>query len=154
MATIFETVSELWKAAMRDRDPAKDVYSAIRTEIKNRVIANRTGGSGEMAPDDSNSLEALKKMAKQRKESIQEYAKANRADLVDKEGFELRIIEGFLPQQLSAEELAELVGSVFSGIEDVGRKNMGLVMKAVMPKVAGRAEGKDVQTAVKKAMGL
>lgn len=150
--TLYTNLGDAWKQAMKDRDPKKDVLSAIRTEVKNKVI-NTQGNTATIDPADDLTLDVLKKMAKQRKESITEYEKGGRADLVDKESFELKIIESYLPQALAADALAALVKEAVAECGAQGAKDMGKAMKAAMAKVAGRADGKDVQAAVKAALG-
>lgn len=155
---LYKDIGAAWKDAMKNRDPKKDVLSSIRTEVKNKVINTRTdgptaGGGGEIDAADELVLDVLKKMAKQRKESISEYGKGGRQDLVDKESFELSVIEGFLPKGLGADELTALVKDALAECGAAGPKDMGKAMKAAMAKVAGRADGKDVQAAVKAALG-
>lgn len=152
---LYSDIGDAWKEAMKARDPKKDVLAAIRTDVKNRVINTRseagTGGTID-APDDV-VLDVLKKMAKQRKESIEEYKKAARKDLEDKEQFELTVIESFLPKAMSGDELTKLVKEAVAECGATSAKDMGKAMKAAMAKVAGRADGKDVQAAVKAALG-
>lgn len=155
---LYKDIGAAWKEAMKNRDPKKDVLSAIRTEVKNKVINTRSdgptgGGGGEIDAPDDVVQDVLKKMAKQRKESIEEYGKGGRQDLVDKEGFELSVIEAFLPKALDAGALAALVKEAVAESGAAGQKDMGKAMKAAMAKVAGRADGKDVQAAVKAALG-
>lgn len=156
--SLYNDIGDAWKEAMKQRDPKKDVLSAIRTEVKNKVINTRTdgptaGGGGQIDAPDDVVLDVLKKMAKQRKESIEEYKKAARKDLEEKETFELSVIESFLPKAMSADELARLVQEAIAESGAAGAKDMGKAMKAAMAKVAGRADGKDVQAAVKAALG-
>jgi uncharacterized protein YqeY len=94
-------------------------------------------------------LEVLRKMAKQRQESIAEYQAASRADLVDKEALELQVIESFLPQKLSDEAVAALVKEAIAEVGATSAKDMGKAMKAALAKVAGRADGKVVQAHIK-----
>jgi uncharacterized protein len=152
---LYNDIGDAWKEAMKARDPKKDVLAAIRTDVKNRVINTRseagTGGTID-APDDV-VLDVLKKMAKQRKESIEEYTKAARADLADKEKYELGVIESFLPKAMSGDELTAIVKAAVAECGATTAKDMGKAMKAAMAKVAGRADGKDVQAAVKAALG-
>ncbi len=154
---MYTDIGDAWKQAMKDRDPKKDVLSSIRTEVKNKVINTRSDGTanagGQIDAADDVVLDVLKKMAKQRKESIEEYTKGARADLVDKETFELKVIEGFLPAAMGAQELADLVRAAVTECGASGVKDMGKAMKAAVAKVAGRADGKDVQAAVKAALG-
>ncbi|MCC7073135.1 MAG: GatB/YqeY domain-containing protein [Deltaproteobacteria bacterium] len=155
---LYKDIGAAWKEAMKNRDPKKDVLSSIRTEVKNKVINTRTdgptaGGGGEIDAADDLVQDVLRKMAKQRKESVEEYQKGGRQDLVDKESFELSVIESFLPKALDAATLTALVKEAVSESGAAGPKDMGKAMKAAMAKVAGRADGKDVQAAVKAALG-
>ncbi len=151
--SLYEDIGTAWKDAMKARDPKKDALALIRTEVKNKVISTRTDGAGEINPGDELVLEVLAKMAKQRKESIAEYDGAGRADLADKERGELAVIESYLPKQLSAEDVDVLVKEALAEAGVAGPKDMGKAMKAAMAKVAGRADGKVVQAAVKAALG-
>lgn len=152
---LYSDIGDAWKAAMKARDPKKDVLAAIRTDVKNRVINTRSeaGTGGTIDASDDVVLDVLKKMAKQRKESIEEYTKAARADLADKEKYELGVIESFLPKAMGADELTALVKDAVAECGATTAKDMGKAMKAAMAKVAGRADGKDVQAAVKAALG-
>jgi uncharacterized protein YqeY len=97
---------------------------------------------------DADMTEVLRKQAKQRRDSIESFEKGNRADLADKERAELAIIEGYLPKQLSAEELSALVKAALAETGATTKAQTGQVMKAVMAKVAGRADGKEVSRIV------
>jgi uncharacterized protein YqeY len=153
--SLYSDIGDAWKEAMKARDKKKDVLSAIRSEVKSKVINTRsqagTGGTID-APDDI-VKDVLRKMAKQRKESIEEYHKAARQDLEEKETFELAVIESYLPKAMGGDELRSLVKQALAEAGAVTAKDMGKAMKAAMAKVAGRAEGKDVQAAVKAALG-
>jgi uncharacterized protein YqeY len=153
---MLDDITTAWKDAMKARDPKKDVLAAMRTEIKNRVINSRSdGGAGEAgisAPDEL-VLDVLGKMAKQRKESIAEYERGGRADLADKERFELGVIEGYLPAKMDTGAIAAVVSATIAELGASGPKDLGRVMKAVLDKVKGQADGKDVQAAVKAALG-
>jgi uncharacterized protein len=149
---LYKDIGTAWKEAMKARDPKKDVLSSIRTEVTNKVINTRSDGAGEIDAPDDVVLDVLGKMAKQRKESIEEYKKGGRQDLVDKESFELSVIESFLPQKMSADELNAAVKQAITDSGATSAKDMGKVMKVIMERVKGRADGKDVQTAVKAAL--
>ncbi|HEY4222145.1 MAG TPA: GatB/YqeY domain-containing protein, partial [Myxococcota bacterium] len=156
---LYKDIGAAWKEAMKARDPKKDVLALMRTEVKNKIINTRTDATagaaagGEIDAPDDVTLEVLKKMAKQRRESIDEYNKGGRQDLVDKEQAELTVIESFLPQALDAATIAGIVKEAIAECGAVGAKDMGKAMKAAMGKIAGRADGKDVQAAVKAALG-
>jgi uncharacterized protein YqeY len=91
-------------------------------------------------------------MIKQRKDSVDQYKKGGRPELADNESAEIAILEGYLPRQLTDPELAALVQESVAASGAKGPKDMGAVMKVLMPKVAGRAEGKRVSEAVKGAL--
>jgi uncharacterized protein YqeY len=142
-----DDINAAWKEAMKARDPRKDALASIRTEVKNKVISTRA--DGEAPPSDELVLEVLAKMAKQRKESIDEYTKAGRDDLLEKEQLELSVIEAYLPKQLDEATVDGLVREAIAETGSTSAKDMGKAMKAAMAKVAGRADGKIVQARVK-----
>jgi uncharacterized protein YqeY len=153
--SLIDNINDAWKAAMKAGNPTKDTLSAIRAEVKNKVINSRPGfTAGEMvvaggAPSDELVLEALGKMAKQRRESVTEFEKGGRDDLVAAERAELAVIESFMPQQMTNEAIAEVVKATIAELGATTAKDTGRVMKAVMEKVKGVADGKTVQAAVK-----
>jgi uncharacterized protein YqeY len=146
---LYDDIGTAWKEAMKARDPKKEPLAGIRTEVKNKVIAGRTEGGGAIEPSDELVLEVLAKMAKQRKESIDEFTKAGRDDLVEKEAFELSVIESYLPKKLGDDEVNALVKEALAEAGATSQKDLGKAMKAAMAKIAGRADGKVVQAAVK-----
>jgi len=150
--SVQNDVSEAWKVAMKARDPQKDVLSLIRTELKNHAINNRPAGSDTTEIDDDTALKVLTKMGKQRRESISEFEKGGREDLAEKEKTELKVIERFLPAQLSEEAVEQIVKSVIADTGATSMADMGKVMGPAMAKCAGQAGGKAVQAAVKKLL--
>lgn len=151
--SLYADINTAWKDAMKARDPKKDALATIKSEIKKKVIDGRSEGGGEIVPADDVVLDVLGKLAKQRKESIEEFTKANRQDLVDKESAELVVIESFLPKKLSNDEVAALVKEAIAEVGATSAKDLGKAMKAALAKVNGRADGKDVQNLVKAALG-
>jgi uncharacterized protein len=149
---IQEKVEQLWKESMKARSPTKDTLSLIKTELKNKWIAERQGLNNSVGivglPDDM-SLAVLSRMAKQRRESIEEYNKAGRTDLSDKENAELDVINSFLPTQLSDDDIKEIINSA---VAEAGVKDFVKVMKIVMPKIKGKADGKKVQNKIKEIL--
>ena len=97
---------------------------------------------------DADVTDVLRRQAKQRRDSIESFEKGNRPDLAEKERAELAIIEGYLPKQLSPEELTVLVKAAIAETGATSKAQTGQVMKAVMAKVAGRADGKQVNQIV------
>ena len=155
--TLFADINTAWKEAMKARDPKKDALATIKSEIKKQVIDGRQiaegGAAAAIDPADDMVLAVLQKLAKQRKESIEEYTKANRQDLVDQEAMELAVIESFLPQKMSADEVATHVKAAIAEAGATSAKDLGKVMKLVLAKTGGRADGKEVQALVKAALG-
>jgi uncharacterized protein YqeY len=99
--------------------------------------------------DEGEFLQLLSSMVKQRRDSIEQFAKGGRADLVEKEEAELKVIEGFLPAQLSEAELDASIADAIREAGAAGVRDMGKVMKILMPKLTGRADGKAVGDKVK-----
>ena len=134
------------KAAMKSKDEA-----ALRTlrAIKAAILVEKTaeGATGEISEADE--MKMLQKMAKQRRDSLDIFTTQGRADLAVKEEEELRVIERFLPQQLSEEELRSELQAVIAQVGATGPGDMGKVMGAATKALAGRADGKAVSAMVK-----
>jgi uncharacterized protein YqeY len=129
------------KQAMRDRDGLR--RSTIRyllSAIHNEEIAQ------QKTLDDDGIVGVLGRQAQQRRDSIEAYTKANRQDLADKEKAELATILGYLPEQMSDEDITSLVQQVIDEVGAKGPQDMGTVMGKVMPQVRGRAEGRRVSS--------
>lgn len=142
-----------WKNALKNKDIRKDALSMIITELKNRAIRdNVQGGDGRVVPDDI-AIEVLQKMAKSRREAIEAYQTANRADLVEKEQRELSVVEGYLPQALSDDELRSIVQKAITDLKAASMKNMGAVMSESIKAAQGRADGKRIQAVVQALLG-
>ena len=102
--------------------------------------------------DDAAVIGILMNLAKQRRDSIDQFRKGGREDLATKEESELKLLQSYLPQQMSAGELEALVASVIAETGAKGMKDMGAVMKGVMAKAAGKAEGGAISEMVKKKL--
>lgn len=135
------------KEAMKSREAL--IISTIRmvlSSVKNRDIElRRELGDAEIT-------ETIVTLCKQRRESIRLFKEAGRQDLVDKEEAELALLMGYLPQQLTREELASLVDKAIAETSATSGKDMGKVMKALQPSVSGRADGKLVSEVVKEKL--
>jgi len=143
-----ETIDADIKDAMKAG--AKDKVSALRmliAALKNKQIDKRRPLTDEEV------AETVRSQIKQRKDSIEQFAKGGRQDLVDKETAEVAFLEVYLPQQLSREEIELAVREAVAQTGAQGPKDMGKVMKAVMPVLAGRADNKLVSELVKNALG-
>jgi len=104
--------------------------------------------------DDAEVLQVVASLVKQRRDSIEQFDKAGRADLVDKETSELKVLEEYLPPAASADDIAAAVAAAIAETGAASPKDMGKVMKAVMPKLAGKsADGRAVNEAVRRSLG-
>jgi uncharacterized protein YqeY len=141
--TLKETIQETLKTALKKRETLKlSVVRMVKAAIMNQEIAR-----GHQL-DDTEVIEVISKEAKQRKDAIPDYEKANRPDLVANLQAELRILEEYLPAQLSEAEIRQLVTEAVQTTGASGRKDMGKVMAALMPQVKGKADGKLVNKLV------
>ena len=129
----------------------KEELEALRS-IKSMILLAETdkGSSGEVSDDAGNKL--LMKAAKQRKESAEIFIQQDRKDLADKELFQLEVINRYLPEQLSEEELTAAVQQVISETGASGPQDMGKVMGVATKKLAGKADGKQISQIVKKLL--
>jgi uncharacterized protein YqeY len=140
-----EQILEDIKTYMKSKDAER--LSAVRmlqAAIKNKEIELRPNAITE--PD---VIGVIKKLAKQRKDAIEEYQKANRNDLADKEKFELTVLETYLPAQMTKEQVTKIVDEAIKSTGATSAKQMGLVIKEVMAKTAGNADGKMISELVK-----
>jgi len=141
---IRERVSgEMIKAA-KDKDKAKlSVLRMIKSALHNKEIDLKDEfGEKEI-------LQVLSSMIKQRKDSVEQFRNGGRLDLAEKEGKEIEVIQGFMPEQMSEEKIKT---EIENAIEEAGAtsiRDMGKVMKLIMPRLTGRADGKAVGEAVK-----
>ena len=137
------------KEAMKSKNEA--ALRGLRA-IKSEIIKAKTepGAGGELAPEKE--IPMLQKMVKQRKDSLQIYEEQNREDLAQKEREEIALIERFLPQQMSEEELRAALQEIISETGASSPADMGKVMGAATKKLAGRADGKTISTLVKQML--
>ncbi len=140
-----EQISNDIKEAMRAKAMAKlNALRMVQSAFKNREIELRPA---PMAEDEC--LVVLKKLVKQRKESIEQYAAAKRQDLVDAETAELKLLENYLPAQLSREQIEKIVTEAIAATGAKTIKDMGSVMKDVQVRTAGAADNKIVSEIIK-----
>ncbi len=133
------------KAAMKEKDQVKlDTIRFMQAAIKNREIELRPEPIAE-----EDVLSVIRKLVKQRKESIEQFAAANRQDLADKEQAELKVIEAYLPAQMSKDQVQVIVTQVIAEMKASTIKDMGPVMKSVMTKTGGTADNKMVSELIK-----
>jgi uncharacterized protein YqeY len=140
-----ETILADMKEAMKTQQAVK--LSALRflqAAVKNREIEVRPNAITEQEV-----LAVLKKICNQHKDSIEQYTKASRQDLVDQEKAQLDILEAYLPKQLPKEEVEKLVAAVIAETKASSMKDMGAVIKGVIAKAAGAADSKMISEIVK-----
>ena len=141
-----QLLAEMNKAA-KARDRIKlSTIRLIRSAIKNKEIEKRK------PLEDEEILKVISSMIRQRGESIQLFRKGGREDLVKKEEAELMILQSFLPEQLSEEQIKKLIDEVLKETEATTFKDMGKVMRTLMPKIAGRADGAKVNQMVREKL--
>ncbi|KQT33256.1 MULTISPECIES: GatB/YqeY domain-containing protein [unclassified Methylophilus] len=141
-------ITEDMKTAMRAKDTAKlGVIRLILAAIKQREVDERI----EM--DDAAVITAIEKMLKQRRDSIAAFESAERHDLADQEKFEVTVLQTYLPAQMSEEEIKAIIAKVVADTGAAGAKDMGKVVGAVKPLVAGKADMAKVSGLIKAALG-
>ncbi len=136
--TLEEKMDTDLKEALKAKDAIRvSTLRMVKAGIKNLAIERRVEKS-----EDKDVISIISKQIKQHRDSIEQFAKGNRQDLVDKEKAELSVLESYLPNQLSAEELKVIVKSAIEKVDAKGRADMGKVMKAAMEDAKGAADGK------------
>ncbi|MBU4277097.1 MAG: GatB/YqeY domain-containing protein [Proteobacteria bacterium] len=135
------------KTALKSRDElATSCLRLVRAAFKNQEKELKRPLNGE------EEIKILSTLAKQRRESIEQFTKGNRQDLADREQAELAIIEAYLPAQLDQDAVAKVVDEVFADLNPQGMKEMGAVMKEAMARMAGQADGKLVNQLVRQRL--
>lgn len=143
-----EKIMNDYKEAVKSKDAIKSsILSFLRSQFKYLAIEKRKDNL-----DDNEVISIIKKEIKKHQDSIEQFAKGNRQDLVEKETKELAILNTYLPQQLSAEEVKKIVEDAVKTTGAQGPKDMGRVMKEVITKVGQSADGKLVSDLVKERL--
>lgn len=133
------------KTAMIAKDSVKlNTLRFLHAAIKQKEIDSRPN---PLTADDV--MAVLKKLVKQRKESIEQFSSAGRTDLVDQESAELKVMEAYMPAQMTKEQIEKIVTEVIAETGAKTIKDMGTVMKAVQAKTAGQADGKTISELIK-----
>jgi len=149
--TLLNRVESDLKEAMRARDTMKlGVLRMLKSALKYAVIA-KSGAETELS--DAEAAQVIRKQAKQRQDSIESFEKGGRTDLANKEKEELSILNAYLPQAMSAEELAKVVRETIGEVGATSKMQMGAVMKALQAKVGGRVDGKTLSAEVQRQLG-
>lgn len=150
MNSLHEQIQSDVITAMKTKDSKKLVIlRTVVSELKKHAIDNRVAGSTATNLDDASAIQVLKKLDKQRRDSIEQFTKGGRLDLVEQEQFELDVITQYLPEPMGREEISAIVSQVIADIGAHSPKDMGRVMAGVKEKSQGRADGKIVSELVK-----
>lgn len=139
------------KTAMREKNTvALNTVRMLKSSIKNAAI-EKGGADAELT--DAEVMAVVRKEVKKRQDSIEQYEAAGRDELADQEKAEIEVLNGYLPEPLSSEEIASIVEAAIAEVGATSRKEMGQVMKIVQEKTAGRADGKTLSQAVMSKLG-
>ena len=150
---IKQQLMEDMKVAMKQGDRARvDCVRMLRSRLLEREVALRPQKGAQYEIDDDEALSVIATYAKQRRESIESFRQAGREELASREEAELAIVEGYLPQQLGEAELRAIVAEVVAETGATSARDTGKVMKAVMARVRGTADGMLVSRLVGEAL--
>ncbi|MBE9223420.1 GatB/YqeY domain-containing protein [Cyanobacterium stanieri LEGE 03274] len=146
--SLKDKIGEDIKTAMKAKDKVRlETVRSIKKVLLEKEVELRAKGKDTLSGDDE--MQILVQQAKQRRDSIDQYLKANRPDLAQKEEAELAIIETYLPEQISDEELGEVLDKIITQVGASSPKDMGKVMGLAMKDLKGKADGKKIQELVK-----
>jgi len=149
--TLLERVDSDLKEAMRARDATRlGVLRMLKSALKYAAIA-KSGAEAELS--EAEAVQVIRKQARQRQDSIESFEKGDRVELAKREKEELSILNGYLPQAMSGDELAKIVRETIAETGATSKAQMGAVMKAVQAKVAGRADSRTLSAEVQKQLG-
>ena len=148
--SISDQIDHDIKEAMKAKQADKlSVLRLLKAAVKNAAI-EKGGQAGVL--DDAEATSIIRKQVKQRQDSIESFEKGGRGELADKERAEIVILQTYLPQALPPEELARLIDEAIAETGAAGKAQMGAVMKALQPKVAGRADGRTLSQEVQRRL--
>lgn len=145
--SLSEQIMSDMKEAMKARDKVR--LNTVRM-IKSALMNEKIKAGHDLTAEEE--LTVLSREKKQREESIEEFTKANRKDLADETKQELAIVESYLPKQMTQEELSQAVSSAIAEVNAKGKSDFGKVMKVLMPKIKGKADGKAASDVVRKQL--
>ncbi len=145
--SLEERILEAMKEAMKSNDKARlSTIRMIRSSLKNREIELRK------KLEDEEIIRVIQGMIRKSEEAIEQFHAGGRTDLVEKERKEIEILKSFLPQPLGQEELIRMIDETIQELKATSLKDLGKVMKSIMPKIGGRADGKLVNQLVKERL--
>ena len=154
--TVRDSLTQAMKESMRNRDKAR--LATVRlalAELKRVEVDGRahSGSSESEGLDDVRALAVLDKMAKQRRDSIAQFESAGRSDLAEQEKLELKILQEFLPEQLTEAEILKIVEQAITATGAESMRDMGKVMGSVKPQAQGRADMSVISKVIKDKLG-
>ena len=146
--SLKDTIGEDIKAAMKAKDKIRlQTVRSIKKALLEKEVELRAKGKDSLTEEQE--IELLAQQAKQRRDSIEQYRQGGRDDLANQEAQELAIIETYLPEQLSEEELSAILDEIITEVEAKNAKDLGKEMGTAMKKLKGKADGKKIQEMVK-----
>jgi hypothetical protein len=149
--SLKEQLTEDMKTAMKAKEEGKQRLAVIRM-VRSAIRQQEIDGNGKQALDDEGVIAIISKEVKMRKDSLEEFKKGDRQDLVAQTEAEIAVLMPYLPQQLSEEEIRTFVKEAVEKSGASSQKDMGKVMGLLMPKVKGRADGKLVNSIVREML--
>ena len=149
--SLKEQLTEDMKTAMKAKEEGKQRLAVIRM-VRSAIRQQEIDGNGKQALDDEGVIAIISKEVKMRKDSLEEFKKGDRQDLVAQTEAEIAVLMPYLPQQLSEEEIRTFVQEAVEKSGAASQKDMGKVMGLLMPKVKGRADGKLVNSIVREML--
>ena len=145
---LLDRINQDYIQAMKNKEKEKaSTLSFLRAQLKNAMIDKKTD-----ALPDGEVLTIIKKQVKQRQDAMTQFRQGGRDDLAADEEAEMTILKAYLPQELSAEEIRPVIASAIQETAAAGPRDMGRVMKAVMPQLTGKADNSLVSQLVKEAL--
>ena len=146
--SLKDKITEEIKAAMKAKDKVRlETVRSIKKVILEEEVNARAAGKESLT--EAQEMDILARLAKQRRDSIEQYTQVGRQELADQEAAELAIIEEYLPKQLSDDEIAQVIDEIIVQVGASSAKDMGKVMGPAMQQLKGKADGKKVQEMVK-----
>lgn len=150
--SLKEQIGEDIKTAMKAKDKLRlQTVRGIKKAILDKEVELRPQGQDSLTPEQE--IELLSQQAKQRRDSIEQFSNGGRDDLAEKESQELAIIETYLPEQVSDEEVARVIDELIASSGATTIKDLGRVMGPAMKQLKGKADGKKIQELVKSKLG-
>lgn len=146
--SIIERINNDIKSAMLKGDkPRLETLRMIKAKLLEKQVEKRVSSGGGLSEEDE--IQVLSSSAKMRKEAIEEFEKGGRKDLADRERIELAIIQEYLPEQLSVQEIEKIVENIIKNLGAASASDFGKVMQVAMKEMKGKADGKIVQQVVR-----